>query len=253
MDTSLDFLNVLPWSFSHSDDLMRPLRSVMSLPVFPGIENNHSGAHPEGSQQTFNSSFDMDMDLLEWAKFPKIVESHTPLEGEVFRPNENLSQIMQSLGLSDVCGSSAASDQSTHTATEPFYAAAAASGTSDSQNAPMSSNQLNVDVIMHAAADCRRTPTPTPTPVIQSAPFSDAMNLPRQRKAPPPREVITLCEQDLGPPQWHQECLTALQDQSLGPAWISLVEKWYKLESDMWKVKANTEVQYVVFEKYYFN
>lgn len=166
MDTSLDFLNVLPWSFSHSDDSMRPLRSVMSSPVFPGIENNHSGAHPEGSQQTFNSSFDMDVDLLEWAKFPKIVESHTPLEGEVFRPNENLSQIMQSLGLSDACGSSAASDQSTHTATEPFYAAATASGTSDSQNAPTSSNQLNVDVIMHAAADCCRTPTPTPTPVI---------------------------------------------------------------------------------------
>ena len=71
------------------------------------------------------------------------------------------------------------------------------------------------------------------------------MNMPRQlrqRKAPPPREVTTLCEQELGPPQWHQECLTALQDQSLGPAWISLVKKWYKLESDMWKTKVNTEV-----------
>ncbi|SJL07080.1 uncharacterized protein ARMOST_10423 [Armillaria ostoyae] len=245
MDTSSDFLNVLPWTYSHSDDSMRPLHSVMSSPGFPGIDNNHSGAHPAGSQQTVNSSFNMDVDLLEWAK---TVESHSSLDGKIFHPNDNLSQIMQSLGLSDMFGSDAASDQSTHTATEPFYAAAAASGTSNSQNAPTSSNQLTIDIIMHdsdAVADCRRTPTPTP--VIRSALFSGALNLlrqPRQRKAPPPREVITLCEQDLGPPQWHQECLTALQDQSLGPAWISLVEKWYKLKSDMWKVKANTEGKY---------
>ncbi|KAK0193087.1 hypothetical protein F5146DRAFT_1136943 [Armillaria mellea] len=51
MDTSMDFLNVLPLMFSHSDDSMRPFHSVRSLQAFfPGIDNNYSGAHPAGSQ-----------------------------------------------------------------------------------------------------------------------------------------------------------------------------------------------------------
>ncbi|PBK98298.1 hypothetical protein ARMGADRAFT_1075162 [Armillaria gallica] len=36
----------------------------------------------------------------------------------------------------------------------------------------------------------------------------------------------------------------ALQDHSLGPDWIGLIEKWYQLESSMWKIKANMEGKY---------
>ncbi|KAK0189575.1 hypothetical protein F5146DRAFT_1138968 [Armillaria mellea] len=51
MDTSMDFLNVPPLMFSHSDDLMRPFHSVTSPQAFfPGIDDNYSGAHPAGSQ-----------------------------------------------------------------------------------------------------------------------------------------------------------------------------------------------------------
>ncbi len=99
-----------------------------------------------------------------------------------------------------------------------------------------------------AAANCHTMPksdVPLAPSLLLSLP--DIVNLPRllrQRKAPPPREVTTLCgaEQELGLPQWHQESLTALQDHSLGPDWIGLVEKWYQLESSMWKIKAEVHI-----------
>ncbi|KAK0237353.1 hypothetical protein EDD85DRAFT_953352 [Armillaria nabsnona] len=129
------------------------------------------------------------------------------------------------------------------------------SGTlSDSLNlAPL--DQLAADAIRHEnelAADCHMTMTPTSVlRLTLSAPpaLPNIENLPRQARqcrAPPPKEVITLCgaEKDLGPLQWHQESLMAMQDQSLGPTWLSLIKKWYKLESDMCKVKATTEGKY---------
>ncbi|KAK0187338.1 hypothetical protein F5146DRAFT_1142315 [Armillaria mellea] len=51
MDTSMEFLNVPPLMFSHSDDSMRPFHSVRSPQAFfPGIDDNYSSAHPAGSQ-----------------------------------------------------------------------------------------------------------------------------------------------------------------------------------------------------------
>ncbi|KAK0437473.1 hypothetical protein EV421DRAFT_1738942 [Armillaria borealis] len=94
------------------------------------------------------------------------------------------------------------------------------------------------------------TPTSDLHSTLSASPaLLNIKNLPRQVRqcrAPPPKEVITLCsaKKDLGPPQWHQESLMAMQDQSLGPTWLSLIKKWYKLESDMWKVKATIEGKY---------
>ncbi|KAK0443012.1 uncharacterized protein EV420DRAFT_1649429 [Desarmillaria tabescens] len=246
MDTNPDLHNVL-WGYSHSDDSMKPLDLIMSSsPALSGINNDHFGAN------VANSSFDMDVDLLQsqWPDFLGTVESNSSWNAEVSGSDGDLSQFMESLGLSDIFASP---DRSAQTVTESHYAATVLSATlSDSQAL---SDQLAADVIMHEsepAANYHMTATPTSDlRSTLSAPsvLPDIANLPRQvrqRKAPPPREVITLCgaEKDLGPPQWHQESLMAMQDQSLGPMWLSLVEKWYKLESDMWKVKAKTEGKY---------
>ncbi|PBK62770.1 hypothetical protein ARMSODRAFT_980412 [Armillaria solidipes] len=53
---------------------------------------------------------------------------------------------------------------------------------------------------------------------------------PRQRKAPTSKEVVTLCERELGPPEWLDNNLEAMQDESFGPLWLSLLTKWHKLE-----------------------
>lgn len=162
MDTSMDFLNVPPLTFSHSDDSMRPFHSVRSPQAFfPGIDDNYSGAHPAGSQQTIDSSLNMDVDLSQWDKVPKTVESHSSCDGEISRPNDNLSQFMQSLGISDVFGSDTTSDQSAHTTAATSYTTTTVFGTSDSQSTPMSSTQPTIDVIMHdsnTTADCHRMP-----------------------------------------------------------------------------------------------
>ncbi|KAK0466893.1 uncharacterized protein EV420DRAFT_1635926 [Desarmillaria tabescens] len=246
MDTNPDLHNVL-WGYSHSDDSMKPLDSIMlSSPALSGINDDHFGAN------VANSSFDMDVDLLrsQWPDFSGTVKSNSSWNAEVSGSDGDLSQFMESLGLSDIFASP---DRSAQTVTESHYAATVSSATSSDSQAP--SDQLAADVIMHESEPATNYHmTATPTSDLRStlsAPsvLPDIANLPRQarqRKAPPPREVITLCgaEKDSGPPQWHQESLMAMQDQSLGPMWLSLVEKWYKLESDMWKVKAKTEGKY---------
>ncbi len=218
MDTNPDLQGVL-WGNS-SDNPMRSLNSTkLSSLAVSGINNDYFYANVD------NSSFDMDVDFLH-SQWPDIsgTESNTGSEGG------DLSQFMQALGLSDMFATRDRSAQII--AKSPFMS----SSTSSDSLSLAPSDQLAADTIRHEnepAADCHMTMTPTSD--LRSTLFAppalpNIENLPRQVRqcrAPPPKEVITLCgaEKDLGLPQWHQESLTALRDQSLGPAWLSLVKK----------------------------
>ncbi|SJL13218.1 uncharacterized protein ARMOST_16657 [Armillaria ostoyae] len=234
MDTSSDNLTS-SWAYSHSIDSV--------------IDNDlaHFGADVDYSSRmdidTISPSQSLDFSHLSWnTEMPDTKD-------------DNLAHVMEALGLGDMFVSDTATDRST-CITESSSTTLQLCASPDLQS-PLS-DQPTADVIMdntEAAADCHTTPKSD----VLSAPslppsLPDIVNLPRlprQRKAPPPREVTTLCgaEQELGPPQWHQESLMALQDHSLGPDWIGLVEKWYQLESSMWKIKANTEGKYPLWKR----
>ncbi len=239
MDTNPDLQGVL-WGDS-SDNHTRSLNSTTSSsPAISGINNDYFCVNVD------NSSFDMDVDFLH-SQWPDFSGTESNSSWNTGSEGGDLSQFMQALGLSDML---APPDRSAQIVAE---SPSMSSGTSSDSLNLAPSDQLAADAIRHEnelAADCHMTTTPTSDlcSTLSAPPaLPNVENLPRQARqcrAPPPKEVITLCgaKKDLGPPQWHQESLTAMRDQSLGPAWLSLVEKWYKLESDMWKVKATTEV-----------
>ncbi|KAK0476374.1 hypothetical protein IW261DRAFT_1567055 [Armillaria novae-zelandiae] len=212
-----------------------------------GIDNNlaQSGANVAGSQNMDYTS-GMDIDTISQS----LDFSHISWDTMPDNPKDNdLARIMEALGLSDIFVSDTATDPgSTHAITESPSAILASS---DSQSP--SSDQPIPDIVMdgsEAAAEGHMMPK-SDFPSAPDLPMSlpDIAHLPRQqrqRRAPPSREVTTLCgaAQGQGPPQWHRDSLTALQDYSFGSGWISLVEKWYELESGMWKTKGNTEGKY---------
>ncbi|SJL13495.1 uncharacterized protein ARMOST_16939 [Armillaria ostoyae] len=223
MDTGSDDLYASSWAYSHSRD--------SSSSTLSGQQMDYSSGTPD--IDTISQSLDF---------------SHISWDTEMSdtTKDDNLARVMEALGLSDMFVSDTATDpRSTHIITESPSATRALS---DSQS-PLFDQPI-ADIIMddsEAAADCH-TMLKSDVPSAPSLPLSlpDIANLPRQRKVPPLREVTTLCgaEQELGPPEWHRDSLMALQDYSLGSGWISLVEKWYELESGMWKMKANTEGKY---------
>ncbi|PBK64754.1 hypothetical protein ARMSODRAFT_1023016 [Armillaria solidipes] len=241
MDSNPDLQGVL-WGDS-SDNPMRSLNSTtLSSPALSGINNDYFCVNVD------NSSFDMDVNFLH-SQWPDFSGTESDSSWNTGSEGGDLSQVMQALGLSDMF---VTPDQSAQIVAE---SPSVSSDTSSDSLSLAPSDQLAADAIRYEnelAGDCHMTTTPTSDlRLTLSAPpaLPNIENLPRQarqHRAPTPKEVITLCgaEKDLGPPQWHQESLTAMRDQSLGPAWLSLVEKWYKLESDMWKVKATTEGKY---------
>ncbi len=224
MDTSSDNLTS-SWAYSHSID------SVIDDDLA------HFGTNVDYSS--------MDIDTISQSQ--SLNFSHLSWNTEMpTTKDDNLARIMEALGLGDMFASDTATDRSTHKSSSATLQLRA----SPDLQSPLS-DQPTADVIMdntEAAADCHTTPksdVPSAPSLLLS--LSDIVNLPRllrQHKAPPPREVTTLCgaKQELGPPQWHQESLMALRDHSLGPDWIGLIEKWYQLKSSMWKIKANMEV-----------
>ncbi|KAK0478021.1 hypothetical protein EDD18DRAFT_1377840 [Armillaria luteobubalina] len=241
MDTGSDNPDASSWAHSYSGD------SVITSSTLSGIDDAlvQSGANVAGSAKMDTSGQDVDM-ISQSLDF-----SHLGWETQMSDSikDDNLARIMEALGLSDIFVSDTATNsESLSTITESSSAIRASS---DSQS--QSFDQPTLDIVMdnsEAAAGCHMTPKSD----FPSAPFlppslPDIAHLPRQprqRRAPPPREVTTLCgaAQEQGPPQWHRDSLTALQDHSLGSGWISLVEKWYELESGMWKTKGDTEGKY---------
>ncbi|KAK0486614.1 hypothetical protein EDD18DRAFT_1425703 [Armillaria luteobubalina] len=225
MDTGSDNPDASSWAHSYSGD------SVITSSTLSGIDDAlvQSGANVAGSAKMDTSGQDVDM-ISQIARFLSSRMGDSDVLSDIF--------------VSDT----ATNSESLSTITESSSAIRASS---DSQS--QSFDQPTLDIVMdnsEAAAGCHMTPKSD----FPSAPFlppslPDIAHLPRQprqRRAPPPREVTTLCgaAQEQGPPQWHRDSLTALQDHSLGSGWISLVEKWYELESGMWKTKGDTEGKY---------
>ncbi|KAK0227531.1 hypothetical protein IW262DRAFT_1454671 [Armillaria fumosa] len=238
MDTGSDNPDTSSWAHSYPGD------SVITSSTSSGIDNNlaQSGANVAESQE-MNYTSGMDIDTISQS----LDFSHLSWDTGMSDKDDDLARVMEALGLSDIFVSDTATDpRSTHTI---IKSPSAIRASSDSQSP--SFDQPTLDIFMddsEAAADCHMTPKsdfPSAPSLLLS--LSDIAHLPRQlrqRRAPPPREVTTICgaAQEQGPPQWHQDSLMALQDHSLGSGWISLVEKWYELESGMWK--ANTEGKY---------
>ncbi|KAK0453020.1 uncharacterized protein EV420DRAFT_1645549 [Desarmillaria tabescens] len=89
-----------------------------------------------------------------------------------------------------------------------------------------------------------------PHPMHQQAPmlylvipFPTSRMLPANRgrhKRPAPKEVVILCgaEKEHGPPQWLNDSFEGMHDESLGPSWLSLLEKWRELELGIWEDSA---------------
>ncbi|KAK0494243.1 hypothetical protein EDD18DRAFT_1355584 [Armillaria luteobubalina] len=241
MDTGSDNPDASSWAHSYSGD------SVITSSTLSGIDDTlvQSGANVAGSTKMDTSGQDVNM-ISQSLDF-----SHLGWEAQMSDSikDDNLACIMEALGLSDIFVSDTATNsKSLSTITESSSAICASS---DSQS--QSFDQPTLDIVMDnskAATSCHMMPK-SDFPLAPSLPPSlpDIAHLPRQprqHRAPPPREVTTLCgaAQEQGPPQWHQDSLMALQDHSLGSGWISLIEKWYELESSMWKTKGDTEGKY---------
>ncbi|KAK0501808.1 hypothetical protein EDD18DRAFT_1347877 [Armillaria luteobubalina] len=246
MDTGSNNPDASSWAHSYSGD------SVITSSTLSGIDDAlvQSGANVAGSAKMDTSGQDVDMisQLLDF--------SHLGWETQMSNSikDDNLARIMEALGLSDIFVSDTATNsESLSTITESSSAICASS---DSQS--QSFDQPTLDIVMdnsEAAASCHMMPKSD----FPSAPFlppslPDIAHLPRQlrqHRAPPPREVTTLCGavQEQGLLQWHRDSLTALQDHSLGSGWISLIEKWYELESGMWKTKGDTEGKYPLVKR----
>ncbi|KAK0484157.1 hypothetical protein EDD18DRAFT_1429920 [Armillaria luteobubalina] len=239
MDTGSNNPDASSWAHSYSGD------SVITSSTLSGIDDAlvQSGANVAGSAKMDTSGQDVNM-ISQSLDF-----SHLGWETQMSDSikDDNLARIMEALGLSDIFVSDTATNsESLSTITESSSTICASS---DSQS--QSFDQPTRDIVMdnsEAAAGCHMMPKSD----FPSAPFlppslPDIAHLPRQprqHRVPPPREVTTLCGavQEQGPPQWHRDSLTALQDHSLGSGWISLIEKWYELESGMWKTKGDTEL-----------
>ncbi|KAK0478673.1 hypothetical protein EDD18DRAFT_1114102 [Armillaria luteobubalina] len=247
MDTGSNNPDASSWAHSYSGD------SVITSSTLSGIDDAlvQSGTNVAGSAKMDTSGQDVDM-ISQSLDF-----SHLGWETQMSDSikDDNLARIMEALGLSDIFVSDTATNSESLSAITESSSAIRASSDSQSQLF----DQPTLDIVMdnsEAAAGCHMMPK-SDFPLAPFLPPSlpDIAHLPRQlrqHRAPPPREVTTLCgaAQEQGLPQWHRDSLTALQDHSLGSGWISLVEKWYELESGMWKTKEDTEGKYPLIKRW---
>ncbi|KAK0239006.1 hypothetical protein EDD85DRAFT_951218 [Armillaria nabsnona] len=75
-------------------------------------------------------------------------------------------------------------------------------------------------------------------PGLQLPNIVNIVRQPRLRKAPAPKEVVTLSEREHGPPEWLNDNFEAMQDALLGSSWLSLLTNWHGLELANWEDSA---------------
>ncbi|KAK0457090.1 uncharacterized protein EV420DRAFT_1644245 [Desarmillaria tabescens] len=116
---------------------------------------------------------------------------------------------------------------------------ATVSGTVDLSNISFSS--VPKHVAMKTVVPSKTTSTTSSISMSTSIPdplpdVSNLSHLSRQRKHPGPKEVMTLSvtEKVHGPPRWIAKARLQMEDESLGPAWVDLLDKWRQLECDIW-------------------
>ncbi|KAK0437744.1 uncharacterized protein EV420DRAFT_1486910 [Desarmillaria tabescens] len=116
---------------------------------------------------------------------------------------------------------------------------ATVSGTADLSNISFSS--VPKHVVTKTVVPSKMTSTTSSISMSTSIPdpLPDVSNLSRpsrQHKRPGPKEVMTLSvtEKVHGPPRWIAEARLQMEDESLGPAWADLLDKWRQLECDIW-------------------